>query len=48
MIIYYTPKSCSIASIIALEWANATYESIELIPSQKNIKRLIQQELCQR
>ena len=40
MIIYYTPKSCSIASIIALEWANATYEAIEANTKSEEYKKI--------
>lgn len=40
MIIYYTPKSCSIASIIALEWVNAEYEAIEANTKSEDYKKI--------
>ena len=40
MIIYYTPKSCSIASIIALEWANAEYETIKANTKSEEYKKI--------
>ncbi len=40
MIIYYTPKSCSIASIIALEWANAEYKAIKANTKSEEYKKI--------
>lgn len=40
MIIYYTPKSCSIASMIALEWANAEYEAIKANTKSEEYKKI--------
>ena len=40
MKIYYTPKSCSIASIIALEWVNAEYEAIEANTKSEEYKKI--------
>lgn len=40
MKIYYTPKSCSIASIIALEWANAAYETIKANTKSEEYKKI--------
>ena len=40
MTIYYTPKSCSIASIIALEWANAAYETIKANTKSEEYKKI--------
>ena len=40
MIIYYTPKSCSIASIIALEWVNAEYEAIKANTKSEEYKKI--------
>ena len=40
MKIYYTPKRCSIASIIALEWANAAYETIKANTKSEEYKKI--------
>ena len=40
MIIYYTPKICSIASIIALEWANAEYKAIKANTKSEEYKKI--------